>query len=90
MKKRILSTIVILTLFFGPMMQNARAQVFLDDESMQRYSTEYGDLPNVPTLNVTLDQYEEIYAPLCGDLAVLGFLCGAYLMRKRNKQEKDK
>lgn len=89
MKKRILSTIVILTLFFGPMMQNARAQIFLDDESMQRYSTEYGDLPNVPTLNVTLDQYDEIYAPLGGEIMVLGCLCGVYLLRKRKMHEKE-
>lgn len=89
MKKRILSITAVLALLFGPMMLDAKAQVFLDEESLQRYSTEYGDLPNVPTLNVTFDQYEEMYAPLCGDLAVLGCLCGAYLMRKRSKQEKD-
>lgn len=77
-------------MLFGSMVHDAKAQIFLDEETMQRYSTEYGDLPNVPVLNVTLDQYEEMYAPLCGDLAVLGCLCGAYLMRKRNKQEKDK
>ena len=88
MKKRILSITAVLVLLFGPMMQDVRAQVFLDQESLERYSTEYGDLPNVPVLNVTLDQYEEMYAPLGGEMVVLGCLCGAYLMGKRKKQEK--
>lgn len=88
MKKRILSITAIVALLFGPMMFDAKAQVFLDDESMQRYSTEYGELPNVPTMNITIDQYEEIYAPLGGEVLVLGVLGGAYLMGKK-KHEKE-
>jgi len=89
MKKRILSVTAVLLMLFGLVVNDAKAQIFLDDESMQRYSTEYGDLPNVPTLNVTFDQYDEIYAPLGGEIVVLGILSGAYLIGKRKKHEKE-
>ena len=63
----------------------ARAQIFLDDESMEnsRVNGLSGSLPIVPTLDVTYDQY----APLGGEVLVLGLLGGAYLLGKKRKEK---
>ena len=66
----------------------AEAQIFLDDESMEnslRTISSGGSLPIVPTLDVTLDQY----APIGGEILVLGCLGGAYLVGKRRKEERQ-
>jgi len=41
------------------------------------------ELPMVPQLGITIDQY----APLGGEILVLGCLGGAYLLSKRRRKE---
>lgn len=86
MKKRIISLIAFLTLLLGPLMTSAKAQVFLDQEEME-YHVRLGnnnceEFPYVPVLDVTYDQY----APLGGELLVLGCLGGAYLLSKKRQK----
>ena len=66
----------------------AKAQVFLDPETMeynQRIRNNGGSLPSVPILNVTQDQY----APIGEGILLLGCLGGAYLIGKKRKEGKD-
>ena len=81
MKKSIITLTALAALLFCGM--NANAQVFLDDEDMSNSlradATSDPDLPVIPELNVTYDQY----APLGGEVLVLGLLGGAYLLGKK-------
>lgn len=88
MKKNIISAMAIIMLSMGTIVvPSARAQIFLDDESMTvRSSSNSAQLPIVPELDVTTDQY----APLGGEMLLLGSLGGAYLFVKRNSRGKAK
>ena len=87
MKKRIISATALVAMLFGLMAMPAKAQVFLDDEDMSHSlradATNDPDLPVIPELNVTYDQY----APLGGEVMLLGLLGGAYLLGKKRKDE---
>jgi hypothetical protein len=86
MKKRIITTMAILTMLFGFMMNTVQAQIFLSDEDMHysmRANTLPEDLPYIPKLDSTYDQY----APLGGEFLVLGCLGGLYLLRKKSKDD---
>ena len=65
----------------------AKAQVFILDEeeyhNSKRNAIEEGQLPFIPELGVTNDQY----APLGSGIAVLGLLGGAYLIAKKRREE---
>ena len=87
MKKTLITLTAITALAFVGM-GTANAQVFLDDEDMSHSlradATNDPDLPVIPELNVTYDQY----APLGGEVLVLGLLGGAYLLgKKRGSKE---
>ena len=72
-------------------MPEAKAQVFIDEdmENNQRSGTGGSDMPNIPQLGVTLDQYQEDdYTPLGGEVLALGLLGGAYLLRKKHRSNK--
>ena len=81
----------ILALLFGPMnVRQVQAQIFLDDESMwanNRPGIDPSDLPNIPWLGITIDQYQEFYAPLGDGVFALGLLGGAYLLNKKRKEK---
>ena len=88
MKKRIISAMAILALLFGPVsIPQAPAQILLmdmeEEEENDRLNAENSelDLPNIPQLGITLDQY----APLGSGTIVFGLLAGAYLVGKRRK-----
>ena len=87
MKKRILSAMAIVALMFGQMFTpTAQAQIFLDDADMTgciRLSDDSPDLPIIPWLDITTDQY----APLGSGVLALGLLGGAYLVAKRRKED---
>ena len=63
----------------------AKAQIFLDDESIIQRSwvSEELQLPFVPVLGLTTDQY----VPVGGEAILLGLLGGAYLLANRKKIE---
>ena len=88
MKKRIITTTLLLMLA-SVSVNKAQAQIFIlsDEEyhSSLRGGTQPGDLPIIPGMDVTTDQY----APLGGGWLLLGCLGGAYLLGKRRKQEED-
>ena len=83
MKKNLITLTALAALLLGGV-TTAKAQIFLDDEeasqSLRAGSNETG-LPNIPQLNLTIDQY----APLGGEVLVLGLLGGAYLLGKKRK-----
>ena len=85
MKKTIIALTAIVALAICG--TTANAQVFLDDEDMSQSlradRTNDPDLPVIPELNVTFDQY----APLGGEVMLLGLLGGAYLLGKKRKEE---
>ena len=85
MKKTLITLTALAALLFCGM--TAQAQVFLDDEDMSQSlradRTNDPDLPVIPELNVTFDQY----APLGGEVLLLGLLGGAYLLGKKRKEE---
>ena len=85
MKKSIITLTALAALLFCGM--TANAQVFLDDEDMSNSLRANGsndpDLPTIPELNVTFDQY----APLGGEVMLLGLLGGAYLLGKKRREE---
>ena len=90
MKKRIISVMAILALMFGPIcIPQAPAQILImdeeEEEDSERTNTEASELelPMVPELGITIDQY----APLGGEILVLGCLGGAYLLGKRKRKE---
>ena len=92
MKKRIMSVMAILALMFAPVIQpQSHAQILIMDEEEEEESErtdvdEQGlELPAVPELGITIDQY----APLGGEILVLGCLGGAYLLGKRRKKEEQ-
>ena len=89
MKKRVISATAILAMLFGLMsMPQAQAQIFLDEEGVQstmRGATDNPNLPNVPQLGVTNDQYD--YTPLGSGVLALGLLGGAYLIGKKRKEK---
>ena len=85
MKKTLITITAFAALLLGGM--TANAQVFLDDEDMNQSlradRTNDPDLPTIPELNVTFDQY----APLGGEVMLLGLLGGAYLLGKKRKEK---
>lgn len=88
MKKRIISIMAVTALLFSPVfIQPVRSQIaIMDDEEEEendRAETEGEglEIPAVPELGLTIDQY----APLGGEIFVLGCLGGAYLLGKRRK-----
>ena len=88
MKKRIISAMAILALLFGPVcIPQSPAQILLMDEEEEgwtyRPSSDEMDLPIIPQLGITLDQY----APLGEGIVMLGCLGGAYLLAKRRKKD---
>ena len=90
MKKRIISVMAILALMFGPIcIPQAPAQILImdeeEEEDSERTNTDESalGLPMVPELGITIDQY----APLGGEILVLGCLGGAYLLGKRKRKE---
>ena len=90
MKKNVITILSILALLFAPMsIQTAKSQIMVLDEEEEEESTrsdvdEQGlELPMVPQLGITIDQY----APLGGEILVLGCLGGAYLLGKRRRKE---
>ncbi len=92
MKKRIISVMAILALMFGPIcIPQAPAQILImdeeEEEDSERTNTDESELelPMVPELGITIDQY----APLGGEILVLGCLGGAYLLGKRRKKDKQ-
>ena len=92
MKKRVISATAIVALMFGMIWApEAQAQVFLDDESMNSPRARDNDpnLPNVPGLGTTIDQYDDIslYTPLGSGVLALGLLGGAYLIGKKRKED---
>ena len=86
MKKRIITSTLFLMLA-AAFVKPTQAQIFiLTDEEYHaslRGSTPEGNLPIIPWMDVTTDQY----APLGGEIWLLGCLGGAYLLRKRRNQE---
>ena len=90
MKKRIISVMAILALMFGPIcIPQAPAQILImdeeEEEDSERTNTDESELelPMVPELGITIDQY----APVGGEILVLGCLGGAYLLGKRKRKE---
>ena len=86
MKKRIISAIAILALMFGAaVMPQANAQIFVMDNEeavgVARNPDGSLDLPAMPILDVTYDQY----APLSEGLLLLTAMGGCYLLGKRRK-----
>ena len=86
MKKRIISAIAILALMFGAaVMPQANAQIFVMDNEeavgVARNPDGSLDLPAMPILDVTYDQY----APLGEGLLLLTAMGGLYLVGKRRK-----
>ena len=79
--------IITLTMLLLIAVANMNAQVFImsDEEYNNERLPEPGscDLPSVPILDITYDQY----APLGGGVFMLGLLGGAYLLDKRKKDE---
>ena len=65
----------------------AKAQVFIADEeefmNSSRNARDESQLPFIPELGVTNDQY----APVGSGVALLGLLGGAYFLGKRKKEE---
>jgi hypothetical protein len=86
MKKRII-TILSLTVILMAASPKSEAQILIVDDqeflNSDRNRVTDGNLPILPNLGLTTDQY----APLGGGWMVLGCLGGAYLMGKRNKKE---
>ncbi len=65
-------------------MNQSNAQIFiLNDEESSRMRTNESELPNIPWLGANHDQY----APLGGEVLVLGLLGGAYLLVKDRKKK---
>ena len=91
MKKRVISATAIMVMLFGLIsMPEAKAQVFIDEdmENNQRSGTGGSDMPNIPQLGITLDQYQDDdYTPLGGEVLALGLLGGAYLLGKKRKEQ---
>ena len=92
MKKKIISVMATLVLMFAPMFQpRMQAQILImdeeEEEDSERTETEESELelPAVPELGITIDQY----APLGGEILVLGCRGGAYLLGKRKKKEQQ-
>ena len=94
MKKRVLSAVVALALLFGPMsIKTAKSQIIIfGDEEEEEVEDERDDvkvddqgleLPITPGLGITIDSF----APLGGEIFVLGLLGGAYLVGKRKRKE---
>ena len=85
-KKRIIALSILLLMAVTPIVEKADAQVFIVTEeeflNSDRNRITDGQLPFVPNLNVTIDQY----APLGGGAWLLGCLGGAYLLGKRRKK----
>ena len=65
----------------------AKAQVFIADEeefmNSSRNARDESQLPFIPELGVTNDQY----APVGSGVALLGLLGGAYLIAKKRREE---
>jgi hypothetical protein len=87
MKKRIVSVMAILALVLGTTI-SANAQIFLDDEDMNRRGNGDGnmDIGNIiPQHGVDWDQAN--YTPMGEGILLLSVLGGAYLLGKKRKEE---
>lgn len=85
MKKRIITSTLLLMLASASV-KTAQAQIFiLSDEEYHSSlrGNQSGNLPIIPGMDVTLDQY----APVGSGWLLLGCLGGAYLLGKRRKRE---
>lgn len=83
MKKKIISFAAIIALLFGSMfMTQSKAQIFIMEDESSRLRANESELPIIPWLGATHDQY----APLGGEVLVLGLLGGAYLLFKGKKK----
>ena len=84
MKKALL---IAAALFMAATLNQAKAQVFILDEeeyhNSKRNAIEEGQLPFIPELGVTNDQY----APIGSGITLLGLLGGAYLIAKKRREE---
>lgn len=100
MKKRILSTVAILSLLFGPMsIQTAKSQIVIQfpeeegddievvDEIDDERNEEISDEGLELPQVVTPGITIDSYAPLGSEVFVLGLLGGAYLLGKRRRKE---
>ena len=98
MKKRIISAVAMMALLFGPIcLQTAKSQILIlppVEEEIIDDEGEGGELddpgldpedpnPEDPKPGITID----FYAPLGGEIFVLGCLGGAYLLGKRRRKE---
>ena len=86
MKKNIITAVSTTVLLFGLAAGNAlTAQIYMTEEDFNERaeSTTNAQLPGVPQLDVTYDQY----TPLGGGALILGCLGGAYLIGKRKKEK---
>lgn len=113
MKKRIISTMSILALLFGPMsLQTAKSQILiLEEEELEKLDSlkvlnglesEEVIEEEQPVVDRSVDEQGlerpiespkeggitiDEYAPLGGEIFVLGCLGGAYLLGKRRRKE---
>ena len=84
--RTILMAMVMTVALLGPAVSpKAEGQIILQDEELDingRRGMTGGDLPTLPLLGLTTDQY----APLDGGILLLSCLGGAYLLRKQKKK----
>lgn len=85
MKKRIFTILSVLAISMAASL-NSEAQILIVDEqeylNSDRNRVTVSDLPQMPQLGSTQDQY----APVGSGILVLGCLGGAYLLGKRRKK----
>ena len=88
MKKNNIIVLSLLALLMAASLPKANAQIFIVDEqeflNNSRNRVTAGQLPNIPNLGTTYDQY----APLGSGWLLLTGLGGAYLLGKRQKRQK--
>lgn len=83
MNKRIIIIIAIL-LFMATARTSAQVFILTDEEfKYAKRGLQCNELPIIPTLDVTYDQY----APIGEGTALLALLGGAYLLGKRRKRK---
>ena len=88
MKKRIITILSLTVLLMAASLKSEAQILIVDDQEFlnsNRNGTSAENLPIIPQLGLTTDQY----APLGGGWLVLGCLGGAYLLGKRRKKEAE-
>ena len=86
MNKKNNKRILITTLLLMLAVVRVDAQIFILTDEEFKYAKrglECHELPNIPTLDITYDQY----APVGEGIALLTLLGGAYLLGKRRRKE---